>query len=42
MIDELERATEPSRYLDNAIRLATNNGCAFGDDPVSPPPSTRQ
>jgi hypothetical protein len=33
VIDELERATEPSRYLDNAIRLATNNGCAFGDDP---------
>jgi hypothetical protein len=30
----VEDATGPCRNLDNAIRLATNSGCAFADDPL--------
>jgi hypothetical protein len=33
LAERCEQATGPCRNLDNAIRLATNNGCAFDDDP---------
>jgi len=33
LAERCEKATGPNRSLDNGIRLATNNGCAFGDDP---------
>jgi hypothetical protein len=33
LAERCENATGPDRRLDNDIRLATNNGCAFGDDP---------
>jgi hypothetical protein len=34
LAERVEQATGPCRNLDNSIRLATNGGCAFDEDPA--------